>query len=45
LKVLLQNCIEEWYGTDSEAQRRGTEYISAKMVMDKLNEISSKLGC
>ena len=43
LKSLLQECIEEFYGSDTEAQRRGTEFVSAKDVMDKLDVIVNKV--
>jgi len=44
LKILLRDCIEEFYGSDSNAQKFQTEYVSAKMVYEKLDEISSLLG-
>jgi hypothetical protein len=39
LKVLLQNCIEEFYGSESNSNKYQTEYVSTKMVYDKLEEI------
>ena len=43
LKILLQSCIEEWYGSDSEA-KKNSEYVSAEMVFEELKKISNKLG-
>lgn len=43
LKVLLQNCIEEFYGSESNLKNFQTEYISTKMVYDKLDEIAKML--
>lgn len=41
LHNLLRQCIEEWYGSESEMIKQGTEYVSAKDVMEKLKLIEN----
>lgn len=43
LHQILQNCIEEFYGSIDNSLKTGTEYISAKDVMTKLQEIEAKV--
>lgn len=43
LHSLLQNCIEEFYGSSENLKQRNDEYISAKMVMERLDRIENKL--
>lgn len=42
LHTLLNNCIEEWYGSDSALSKQ-TEYVSAKEVMEKLTSIDAEI--
>jgi predicted nucleotidyltransferase len=42
LHNLLVSCLEEWYGSEKMMQKQNTEYVSAKMVMDKLDQILNK---
>jgi predicted nucleotidyltransferase len=43
LHQLLVNCLEEHYGSESTMQKQNTEYVSVKMLMDRLDRIESKL--
>ncbi len=43
LHELLTNLIEEYYGSEGEMKKQKTEYITAKSVMSKLEEINSKI--
>lgn len=43
LKKLLDEIIEQYYGSESEAQKQGTDYVSAAMVWEKLDAIDRKL--
>jgi len=44
LHQLLSNCIEEWYGSESKMQKQGTEYVSVKMMMDRLDNMEKVLN-
>lgn len=43
LKQLLAKCIEMWYGSESQMQRQGTEYVSVKMLMERLDRMEQKI--
>ena len=43
LHNLLQNCVEEFYGSDDAMKRQGTEYVSAKDVMERLDRMEKLL--
>lgn len=43
LHQLLSNCIEEWYGSESKMQKQGTEYVSVKMLMDRLDKMETSI--
>jgi len=39
LHNLLFDCVEEWYGSESDLKRQSTEYVSASDVMKELQEL------
>jgi uncharacterized protein len=41
LHELLVKCLEEWYGSESNMIKQGTEYVSAKEVKDELVTMKS----
>jgi hypothetical protein len=43
LKVLLSECIEEWYGSELEMQRRTTEYVSVKDLMNRFDKLEEAI--
>ena len=43
LHSLLTNCLEQYYGSESNMQKQCNEYISAKMVMDRLDSMESNI--
>jgi predicted nucleotidyltransferase len=44
LHQLLANCIEEFYGSESKMSKQGTEYVSVKMMMDRLDNMETVLN-
>jgi len=44
LHQLLANCIEEFYGSESKMSKQGTEYVSVKMMMDRLDNMEKVLN-
>lgn len=43
LKQLLAKSIETWYGSESGMQKQGTEYVSVKMLWDRLDTMDTAL--
>jgi predicted nucleotidyltransferase len=43
LHDLLANCIEQWYGSESKMQKQTVEYVSVKMLWDRLDGIEKKI--
>jgi len=43
LKVLLTECIEEFYGSESGMQRTTNEYVSVKDLWDRLDKMEERL--
>ncbi len=42
LKVLLMNCLEEWYGSEG-AMKKQTEYVSVQDLWDRLDKMEEKI--
>jgi len=43
LHNLLVSCLEEWYGSEKTMQKQNTEYVSAKMVWDRLDRLEASM--
>jgi len=43
VQKLLANCIEQWYGSESNMQKQDTEYVSVKMLMERLDRMESNI--
>lgn len=39
LHNLLVSCLEEWYGSETKMTKQNNEYVSAKMVWDRLDKL------
>jgi predicted nucleotidyltransferase len=44
LRKLLQECVEEWYGSEDQMVRQGTEYVSAKDVKEMFEQLMGQLS-
>lgn len=42
LKVLLAECIESWYGSESGMQSQSTEYVSVKDLWERLDKMEAR---
>jgi len=44
LKVLLVECIEDWYGSELGMQKQSTEYVSVKDLMERLDKMEKAIS-
>ena len=44
LKVLLGECIEDWYGSELGMQKQSTEYVSVKDLMERLDKMEKVIS-
>jgi len=43
LHVLLTNCVEEFYGSEEKMQKQSTEYVTVKMLMERMDKFEGLL--
>jgi len=44
LRKMLQTCVEEWYGSEDQMLRQGTEYVSARDVKEMFEQLMEQLS-